>query len=72
MDAASFVEPPSNPNSADEVRATEQAEQELENFMLGEIANVAATFSMQLPAVVSQPDDSSVPQSSQPQRDSQG
>jgi hypothetical protein len=71
-DAPSFLGPPSNPNSADEVRATEQAEHELENFMLSSIANVAANFSMQSPPVVSQPDDSSVPQSSQPQRDSQG
>ena len=69
---ASFLEPPSNPNSADEVRATEQAEQELENFMLGEIANVAATFSMQSPAVVYQPDVPDVPSQSQPQRQSQG
>jgi hypothetical protein len=63
-DAPSFLEPPSSPNSADEVRATEQAEQELENFMISSIANVAATFSMQSPAVVYQPDVPSVPQSS--------
>jgi hypothetical protein len=71
-DALSFVEPPSNPNSADEVRATEQAEQALENFMISSIANVAGTFSMQSPPVVYQPDVPSVPQSSQPQRQSQG
>ena len=71
-DAPSFLEPPSNPNNADEVRATEQAEQERENYIINSIANVADTFSMQSPAVVYQPDFTSVPQSSQPRGQSQG